>query len=394
MSETHHNLTPATIINTLSGLENLVAQLQDQPIIAVDTEANSLYAYQERVCLIQLSYDSVGKGQIDDMVDYIIDPLAIGNMSSFGSLLSNPKLEVVFHGAEYDVMSLKRDFDYRFANLFDTHVAARHLGWQRVGLSSLLDEYYQIKVDKSFQQANWGARPLSTKQLLYAQMDTHYLISLRHMLSQKLHEAGCWEEATEIFEQLTHLPPIEKKFDEEGFWRIKDTRAFNDSQMAVLRELYIWREQMASEINQPPFKVVQDSTLVRLAQQMPTTFHELSQIKGVSKYYLKRMAPTLLNAIQQGMQATPPIPRRSNGIDPDVLARYDALRDWRKNRAAARGVESDVIVSKQVMWALAYEVPSTSHELESIEDLPPYRREKYGEEILKVLKNAGNEVTH
>ena len=160
------------------------------PVVAVDTEANSLYAYRERVCLIQISIPGI---------NYLVDPLAIEDMSPLGIVFSAPHIEKVFHAADYDLIVLLRDFGFMCSSLFDTMWAARVLGWPKVGLGDILEKYYGLSVNKSYQRYNWGKRPLAPAALTYAWMDSHYLLSLRDMQITELKSKGRWEEAQEIF---------------------------------------------------------------------------------------------------------------------------------------------------------------------------------------------------
>lgn len=374
----------AKIINSDAKLRGLVDVLQEKKHVAIDTEANSLFAYYEKVCLIQLSARN-GSGQV---TDYIIDPFAIDDMSPLGLIFADPSTEVILHGAEYDIMLLKRDFDYTFSNIFDTHLAARTLGISKVGLSSLLQTYFDIHIDKRFQQSNWGKRPLSSDQLHYAQYDSHYLLDLRDILHQKIVEAELLEELEETHEQMVELPPIEKSFDEEGFWRIKASKGFNDAELAILKELYLWREETAAKLDRPPFKVLQNSTLVRLTQEQPASISQLRQIKGVPQAIVTRFGSDLLETIKRGKSAPPPRPKRPPQISATVLDRYEALHAWRKKKASERGVESDIIVSKQALWSLAHNAPTSLEDLQAVEELGEYRRRKYGEELLQVLDSS------
>ena len=163
-------IAKAIFVDTPDKLDQMIRALSKQAIIAVDTESNSLYAYQERVCLMQFSSPEK---------DYLVDPLAI-DASPLGPLFRSPDIEKIFHAAEYDLIMLDHDFGFQVSNLFDTMVAARILGWKAVGLGSILREQFGINVEKKYQRANWGRRPLPDEMLTYAQLDTHYLIPLRH----------------------------------------------------------------------------------------------------------------------------------------------------------------------------------------------------------------------
>jgi len=188
-------LPPPKLITKAGELQQLVDKLALESIIAVDTESNSLFAYQEQVCLIQFS---------TQQYDYLVDPLALDDISSLEPIFSSPEIEVIFHAAEYDLLCLKRDFGFTFTNLFDTMVAARTLGQEAVGLGSLLKAKFGVAVEKKYQRANWGQRPLPEDMLQYAQLDTHYLIALRDILKQELITNGRYALAEEDFRRLCH----------------------------------------------------------------------------------------------------------------------------------------------------------------------------------------------
>ena len=145
----------------------------EQSIIGVDTESDSLYVYHEKVCLIQLSTSNT---------DYLVDPLKINNLHPLNDVFFNEKIEKIFHAAEYDIMCLKRDFNFQFSNIFDTMIASRILSKNKFGLSNLLNEYFDLEINKKYQRANWGRRPLSEEMINYASVDSHYLIALRNIL--------------------------------------------------------------------------------------------------------------------------------------------------------------------------------------------------------------------
>ena len=380
-------LPEAHFIDTPQGLHDLIERLCGEPLLAVDTESNSLYVYHERVCLIQISTRAA---------DFVIDPLALDDLSALGALMADPGVEKVFHAAEYDIMCLKRDFVWTFANLFDTMTAARVLGWPQVGLSSLLAEAFGVTMDKRYQRANWGARPLPREQLRYAQMDTHYLLPLRDRLADALRWGGHDEEAREMFAEAAALPAAEHRFDPEGFWRVNGARDLPLEKMALVRELYLFRERAARQRDCPPFKVFSDSTLVRLAAQAPRTLDDLRLACRLSDREVRQYGKGILSALRRGESGRPPRPPAQDMPAPDVLDRYEALRAWRRDRAQARGVESDVIVSRDALWALARQAPRTLDALQHIDGLGPWRRKTYGPEILEVIRSVpdGRDAPH
>lgn len=356
--------------------------LADAPLLAVDTESNSMYVYREQVCLIQLSTRDK---------DYIIDPLAIDNLTSFGTLMADDAIEKVFHAAEYDITCLKRDFDYTFRNLFDTMVAARICGFKSIGLASMLETYAGVRMDKRHQLDNWGARPLPEDSLIYAQMDTHYLPYLRDELQQALTTRGHLSEAQEAFEDVCQTPAASPRgYNPDGFWKVGRPNRLKRREMMILREVYTVREEIAMETNRPPFKILNNKALVAISRRSPNNRRELREVRGVSAAQVRRYGDEILDAIERGRDARNlPKPPPNPMPDPVVTERYNALHSWRKARADRRGVESDVIVPKQTLWHLAHKDPSTVDELQNIHGLGPWRLQTYGREILDVLRVAG-----
>jgi ribonuclease D len=371
-------IPPATYISTSKQLRSLAASLATEPLLALDTESNSLYAYREQVCLVQISTRSA---------DYIVDPLAVDDMSALAPLMANPAIEKVFHAAEYDLMTMKRDFGYTFANLFDTMVAARICGYKNIGLGSLLDALLSIKLDKSHQRDDWGQRPLPRDSLIYAQMDTHYLAQLRDLLAEKLTQINRWQEARETFDDLVDVQPSVNRFDPEGYWRIALPNQLTRRQIAILRELYLMREQQAEMRNLPPFKIMSDKMLMAIAIAAPRHRRDLDGLEGMTPANIRRYSDEVLAAVHRGIEAkVPQPPAPEPPADPSTVERYTALREWRKNRANERGVESDVIISKDTLWTLAEKMPRSLDEMRNIRGLGPWRLATYGGELLDILK--------
>lgn len=376
------NLPPARYIASSQALWDLVNELSYEPLLAIDTESNSLYAYHEQVCLIQVSSQSA---------DYIIDPLVLAphDVQPFGDLLSNPAIEKIFHACEYDLMCLKRDFGFTVTNLFDTMIAARICGYKQVGLNNLLAQHLDIALDKSHQRDNWGERPLPAESLRYAQMDTHFLPALRDLLASELEEQGHLIEAEESFAEMCIATPAHdgRTFDPEGYWKIGIPNRLNTLEMGVLRELYLRREAMAQEMNLPPFRVLSNQALLEIARRQPHTSSELNRTPHVSGSMVRRYGRQLLKAIQDGRSAHLPPAPVFQPPPVEVNDRYTVLHTWRKNRAIQRGVESDVIISRQTLKDLAEKAPTTLDDLRTIEGLGPWRLEMYGAEILQVLSD-------
>ncbi len=240
------------LVQTPLALTETCQRLRREPRFAVDTELNSLFAYREQVCLVQFSTPSE---------DVLVDPLAVPDLSPLGPILADQAFEKVFHAAEYDLICLRRDFGFEVRNIFDTMVAARALGEDGTGLGALLRKELGIDLDKRFQRANWGVRPLPADQLQYARLDTHYLLALRDRLEIRVREAGLWEEVQEDFQRVAeHSLPAEPTPREAGLWKIKGVFDLPRGDRAVLLKLHLFREDEAQRLDRPPFKIFSDET--------------------------------------------------------------------------------------------------------------------------------------
>lgn len=373
-----HMHGPYTFVETETAWGACLKRLRKARRLAIDLEANSLYAYRESVCLLQISVSDT---------DYIIDPLAGFDPEGLGELLADSRVEKVFHACEYDLTLLQRQYGWGVNNLFDTMLAARVLGYRNMGLAGFLRDLYGVELSKKHQKANWAARPLTDEQLEYAQMDTAYLFQLRDEFEDRLREMGRLEEAREIFENATRVTLSDRSFDPDDFWSVKGARDLRPRELAVLRALYIVRDEEAQNRDVPPFKVLNNEALISLSKAQPQDVEALQKTPRVPRRVSGRMGAKLLGAIRAGLRAKPPVRKRTKRKhDPAVSDRFDKLMQWRKQQAQARDVESDVIITRETMWDIARLNPADIEALASIESLGPHRLRLHGESILSELK--------
>ncbi len=374
-------LTPPTLVNTAAALHALVESAQQAPVIGVDTESNSLFAYYHRVCLVQVSLPGH---------DYVIDPLAV-DVTPLGAVFANPACQTIFHAAENDILGLKRDYRFAFENVFDTMLAARILGWPQAGLAAILAEEFGVQLNKTLQRADWGRRPLDPALLAYAQLDTHYLLPLRDRQEAELRARGRWEEALEGFARLPQVEWVEKPFDADGFWSLPGARDLAPQALAVLQQLFLWREHQARHEDRPPFKIVDQRTLVEISRQQPADPAALQRIRGMTHGQARRYGAAILRAVAQGRKAPAPAPPRrssANGNgrpDPQIIGRYDALRAWRTEQASQRGVDPDVILTNDQLMIIARQAPATAEALAATNAMGPWKLQEYGDAILRLL---------
>jgi len=385
MLDRRKHLPPPTWVAKPASFQTMIGRLKSEPALAVDTESNSLYVYREQVCLIQISTPSA---------DYLIDPLALADLSALGPLLADPRVLKVFHGAEYDLITLYRDFGFTVANLFDTMWASRILGWSAHGLGDLLQAHFGVAVDKRYQRANWAVRPLPPEQLDYARLDTHYLLPLSSLQAQELELTKRWPQAQDRFTKLSQTRWESKGFDPDGFWHLPGAHALDDAGRGVLRALYLLRDQQAQAENRPPFKMLSNGALLILSEQRPQTIEELYRLRGVGSSLVRKQGHALLKAIRQGASQPlgwdqrPRLAANNNRPTADCQARYEALRVWRNAAAQARGVEPDIVLTNQTLWAIAQRRPRSRAELTGGGLLAPWQVDEFGEEVLAVLKRG------
>jgi len=369
-------LSAPILVDTATALKHLAELLSKEPRLAVDTEANSLHAFQERVCLIQFS---------TPRTDYLVDPLALDDLTYLAPIFSDPQIEIIFHAAEYDVLGLARDFDFSFSSIFDTMLAARTLGYKQVGLASLLSEKFGIDVDKHNQKADWGQRPLTASLIDYARLDTHYLIALRDILEAELREKGRWDLASEDFQRSCFANTGNNHRPVRASWERIDGRLdLTSRQQTILKELCINREKMAARLNRPLFKVVDDRVLLRVAQSEPRSLEQLANA-GFSERQIQRFGKSMLEAVERGLTSPLVQATEQERMPEAVLSRLQRLKAWRKKKAEEMGVESDVILPRVFMNALAEQNPRSPEALEKVMASSPWRLEHFGAELMNTL---------
>ena len=366
------------LVDSPAELAAMVDALSGAPRLAIDTESNAFHAYRPRLCLIQIAAD--GR-------EWVLDTLAVPELGGLRDLLLDAGVEKILHAAEGDLLNLRRDFDAGMVNVFDTMLAARLLGYPRFGLADLLQQHFDIALDKRFQRHNWGARPIPLPALRYAAEDVRHLERLRTVLGHELETRGRADEAAEVFDRVTRVTPEEREFDPESFWRIKAARDLTGPERAILRELHVFRDARARAQDRPPVKVMSDDALVALSKLVPADLPGLRR-SGLTPLQVDRYGHGLLQAIRRGRRSPAPTLPRPTGPRPDprITLRYDALRAWRKVRAAERGIDPEMVVSNASLRALARAHPRTAEDVAEIADLGPWKARAYATDLLETLR--------
>jgi ribonuclease D len=371
-----------SFIDKQQEFDELCAKLAGHKYIAIDTESNSLYVYKEKLCLMQLS---------SEHSNVVVDTLAV-DLKPILPLFADPEIEKIFHSADSDIRVLKAALPCTFVNIFDVMVAAKYLGIIKCGLDSMVKEFFKLELNKKFQKADWGRRPLTKEMLDYASCDTVHLKKLRDLLGAELEKKGRLEEAAGQFAQICRIEPTPMRFDESGFLTLKGARQLNGRGLAVLRELYLAREVAAIKKNTPPFKVISEDLMLRLSVAPREGLHNLSIFKGVSGYVLANHGAWIREALQRGLKAPEyHVPRREISREKrayfeSMKVRFKNLKLWRKEAAVRRNMLPEAIMSNDVLERLAMAQIKSLEDLQLIRGLGAEKASLYGAELLEFFR--------
>ena len=371
-------MTTIPIITTQAGVEELAARLCRETLIACDLEADSLHHYREKVCLIQFSAPGFSS---------LVDPLAVADLSSLAPVMADPQIRKIFHGADYDIRSLHRDFGIEVGNLFDTMIACQFLGEKEIGLAACLRKRFGVELDKQYQKADWSRRPLSPEMVAYAVEDTTLLIRFYGELSEELREKGrlAWvEEECAVLQGVR----VVARDDAPLFVRFKGAAKMEPRALAVLEELLKFRDQQACRMDRPPFKIIGTEALMELATKRPRLPADLLGIPGLSEKLVQRMGDGLLKAVARGcavpaahLPRYPFTPRPPK--DPRKEERLRLLKGWREGKARELGIEPGILANNALLEGVAG-LPDGADACDVIPRR--WQRELFGDEVEKLLK--------
>ncbi|HEX9220926.1 MAG TPA: ribonuclease D [Gemmatimonadaceae bacterium] len=362
-------------------VDRFLDQISGVKELALDTEGASFHRFLDRIYLLQISTRERSA---------IIDPLPIGSPAKLGQLLQSKDVEVVFHDADYDLRLLHQDYGWHVTNIFDTRIASQLLGIKSFGLAALLEQFFDVKLDKKHQRADWSMRPLTRDMLEYAAQDTRYLLQLKDHMTSELQNRGRLRWAEEEFARLEGTR-WEAEEEMEGFLRLKGARDLSRRELAVLREVANWRDTVAAQLDRATFRVMSNEVLLELARRAPRSVSELSAIKGMPKGMIERAGADITAAIRRGMEAPeaelPKFPRaqrwsKDRDFD-DRVARLKSVRD-----AAATRLELDpgVLCSRERLENVARSGAKTIEDLAAVPDLRRWQVEEMGEGFIRALQ--------
>jgi ribonuclease D len=373
----------ALYLDQVSEIDRFLTDISNVKELALDTEGASFHRFLDRIYLLQISTREQSA---------IIDPLPIGSPAKLGQLLESKNVEVVFHDADYDLRLLHQDYGWHATNIFDTRVASQLLGIKSFGLAALLEQFFDVKLDKKHQRADWSMRPLTPDMLQYAAQDTRYLLQLKDHMKVELKRRGRMHWAEEEFARLEGTR-WEAEENMEGFLRIKGARDLSRRELAVLREVANWRDTVAAQLDRATFRVMGNEVLLELARRAPKSASELGTIKGMPKGMIERAGADVVAAIRRGMEAPeaelPKFPKGQRwNKDRDFDEKVGRLKSVRDAAATRLDLDPGVLCSRERLENVARSGARTFQDLAAVPGLRRWQIEEMGEGFVRALQPA------
>lgn len=363
-------------------LAKLVQEIETVERVALDTEADSLHHYREKICLVQVSFNDQ---------HYLVDPLAGIDLQPLLKVLAERLL--VLHGADYDLRMLSRGYGFRAGEIFDTMLAAQLLGYEQLGLASLVERHCGVTLDKHGQKADWSKRPLSEELLEYATNDTRHLLCLADRLEAELVRTGRREWFREVCQRLVEVAggcSEPKKSD--GSTRIRGLHRLSSQRARrILEELWRWREREAEKADLPPFKILRPETMVELAA-WADSHPEATEWPQLPRNIRGARLERFLRAVEKGRhgaiekQRSQDRRRKSESPTHHSAQLFSALRRIRDELAQQLSLAPSVLCSNAILAKVAEKCPTSPDALEETTNLCRWQIELLGQEFLRLCQ--------
>jgi ribonuclease D len=371
---------PVKYITSAGQLAVISQNLMSEQAVAVDLEADSMHHFEEKVCLVQMATKKSC---------FIIDPLAVRDMSSLAPLFSRSGIVKVFHGADYDMRCLYRDFHISVANLFDTELAARFLGYEATSLEAVLAKHFNVVLDKKFQKKDWSLRPLPDEMIAYAANDVRYLVTLYEEMKNNLEKKRRMEWVRQHCKEIAGVRPGTGNNQAPLFAKVKGAGKLDPESLLVLEALLEFRLGLAKKKDRPAFKILGNQTLLELARNKPKNMKQLTKTGTLSPKQMQMYGGAILKAIDSALglpkKNWPRYPKKKSKPVPSAVSRrIKELKQWRQQKAGELEIDPYLIVSKNAMKQLAENPPGSLKELDAIEDLKQWQKDMFGNEWINI----------
>ncbi len=371
------------VIDTMAGLKKIAKILEKEETIAIDLEADSMYHFKEKVCLIQVATEKR---------NIIIDPIQIKDLSPLKPLFFRPDIRKIFHGADYDVRSLYRDFNINITHLFDTEVACRFLGLKETGLETVLNKYFNIHLNKKYQKKDWSKRPLPQEMINYAIRDVIYLIPLAKIFIHELEKMGRLSWVIEECELLSNVRPVGPD-DGPLFLKFRGAGRLKSRSLAVLEALLRFRKNIARKKDKPFFRIIGNEALMKMAIERPMTLRRLKGSKVLSAKQISMWGNDIIDIIGHALSLPenklPVYPRKKAPAVPvHITQRAEVLKKWRDKKAKDIDIDPGLLCNKALINTIATKNPTGKKGLVKIQEMKQWQINELGNDIVTVLRHV------
>ncbi len=369
------------LIESLPELKTVADLFKKEKAIAVDLEADSMYHFKEKVCLIQMATHEI---------NVVIDPLKIHDLSPLRPLFENPSIKKIFHGADYDVRSLYRDFKININNLFDTQVACMFLGISETGLEAVVKKWFKVTLDKKYQRKDWSKRPLSREMMTYAAKDTLYLIPLAKIFKEKLKKLGRLSWVNEECRYLSKVRPASANH-EPLYLKFNGAGRLDSRSLAVLEALLQYRKMIAKKKDRQHLKIFGNKSLMKLRNIKPYNLKMMEKTKVLSPKQIKFHGDAVIDITKKTLKipkgSLPVYPhKRTLPIHPQIPKRIKAIKAFRDTVADELKIDPSLLFNKAVLTAIALKNPKDIKLFEGIKVIKNWQKNEFGEKIISILK--------
>ncbi len=370
-------------IDQKDDLEKLARDLSRETAIAIDLEADSLFHFHEKICLIQLACPRF---------ICLVDPLNIPDLRPLAPIFSNPDIQKIFHGSDYDIRSLYRDYEIEVVNLFDTELACRFLGLKQSGLNAVLTERFDVVLDKRFQKKDWSERPLSKEMQEYAARDVQYLIPLAKELQENLTSMGrlAWfHEECQLISQVRYTESSQPRFV-----KVKGAGRLHPRNLAVLESLLMYRDDIAMKKDKPPFKILGNPILLEISIKLPRSIDALERLRILSGRQLGMHGDDLIKRVLTALEIPetefPVFPRHTEPAkDNGYARRLNALKQIRLTWSQSLSMDPGFICNNALLNRIALNPPATKEALTMLPGIKFWQINTLGDDILKIIRETG-----
>ncbi|MBU1712892.1 MAG: HRDC domain-containing protein [Proteobacteria bacterium] len=374
------SLTPVT---SQPDLKKALKDIESEKRVGFDLEADSMYHFSEKVCLLQVASKKTA---------FVIDTLKLKDLSQLKPLFLRKDTIKIFHGADYDVRSLFRDFGIEIRNLFDTELASRFLGIKETGLEAVLRDRFNVKLEKNYQKKDWSERPLSEDMLNYALNDVRYLIPLSEILEKELEDMGrlSWVE-----EECEILCRVRSAADngEPLFLKFKGAGKLSPRTLAVLEALLWFRREMAQQKDRPLFKIMGNNSILKLAETKPDSLKKIMNTDALSQRQLDIYGKDVIRVISKAVKIPgnmlPAYPRKKIPVISQAASnRIEAIKTWRDKKAIKLNIDPGLLLNKSLINIIGVKNPDDAAALGAIKEMKNWQRREFGEEIVRALRRG------